>query len=75
MPLLLLTNDADNRRKALAEGLSAMGVYAFAKSLKDEAPELLDLVAAGAAADDEEGEQGEYCLDAGGGGEWGFGCV
>ena len=31
MPVVLLTNDADNRRKAIADGLDARGVYAYAK--------------------------------------------
>ncbi len=36
MKVVLLTNDAENRRKALSEGLEALGVAAFARSLKDE---------------------------------------
>ncbi len=34
MPVVLLTNDADNRRKAVADGLDARGVYQYAKELK-----------------------------------------
>ena len=31
MPVVLLTNDADNRRKALADGLDSRGVHAYAR--------------------------------------------
>lgn len=34
MPIVLLTNDADNRRKAVVDGLDARGVLAYARSLK-----------------------------------------
>ncbi|DBA70092.1 TPA: hypothetical protein ACH3X2_012255 [Trebouxia sp. C0005] len=44
MKIYLLTNDADNRRKALGEQLDAMSVQAYAK-LRTDTPELLDLVA------------------------------
>ncbi|KAL3151102.1 hypothetical protein ABBQ38_012969 [Trebouxia sp. C0009 RCD-2024] len=44
MKIYLLTNDADNRRKALSEHLDAMSVQAYAK-LRTDTPELLDLVA------------------------------
>ncbi|GAX77417.1 hypothetical protein CEUSTIGMA_g4862.t1 [Chlamydomonas eustigma] len=56
MPVVLLTNDADNRRKAVADGLDARGVYAYALELKEQVPEIIDLVAASSAAADEDDE-------------------
>ena len=44
--MLLLTNDADNLRKAKAEGLRAQTVHAYVRSLPDAA-RLQDLLAAG----------------------------
>ncbi|CAL5222204.1 g4534 [Coccomyxa viridis] len=44
MPIIVLTNDAENRRKALEMGINAMSVQAYARSLPD-APELADITA------------------------------
>eukprot|EP00315_Gephyrocapsa_oceanica_P053826 CAMPEP_0185498356 /NCGR_PEP_ID=MMETSP1366-20130426/19620_1 /TAXON_ID=38817 /ORGANISM="Gephyrocapsa oceanica, Strain RCC1303" /LENGTH=393 /DNA_ID=CAMNT_0028107519 /DNA_START=31 /DNA_END=1212 /DNA_ORIENTATION=+ len=52
--VLLLTNDADNLRKAKAEGLRAQTVHAYVRSLPDAA-RLQDLLAAG---EEEEAAEG-----------------
>ncbi|GLI66006.1 hypothetical protein VaNZ11_009617 [Volvox africanus] len=52
VPVILLTNDVANRAAALADGLCAMGVMAYCRTLRKDTPELQDLVAA--AAEDEE---------------------
>ena len=33
MPVVLLTNDADNRRKAIADGLDARSVHTYARQV------------------------------------------
>ncbi|KAK9825185.1 hypothetical protein WJX81_004330 [Elliptochloris bilobata] len=62
--VLVLTNDADNRRRALESGLQAMTVQAYARSRTDCA-ELADLVAAGSSG---EGVDDAGAAGAGGGG-------
>ncbi|KAK9797008.1 hypothetical protein WJX73_004308 [Symbiochloris irregularis] len=52
MPVIFLTNDADNLRKAQEDGLRAMTVQGYAQMRKDT-PELVDLVAAGVTAEKE----------------------
>lgn len=46
MLVVLLTNDAANRRKAKEEGLTAMGPLAYVRAHRQDAKQLLDLVAA-----------------------------
>jgi hypothetical protein len=57
LQVILLTDDAANRRKAADMGVEALGSAAYAKQRAAEQPELQDLVAAAAAAR-EDGEQG-----------------
>ncbi|EFN55177.1 hypothetical protein CHLNCDRAFT_35599 [Chlorella variabilis] len=52
--VILLTDDADNRRKAADAGVEALGSAAYARQRAAEQPELQDLVAAAAAARDGE---------------------
>lgn len=52
-PVILLTNDVANRSAAVAEGLRAMGVMSYCRTLRQDARELQDLVAAAAAGEDE----------------------
>ncbi|KAL6756016.1 hypothetical protein V8C86DRAFT_129914 [Haematococcus lacustris] len=49
MRVLMLSNDAASRRKAVEEGVEALGVAAYVSSLRTDVPELLDLVAAAVA--------------------------
>lgn len=70
--VLLLTDDADNRRKAGELGIAAVSSLEYAKQRAADAPELADLVTAAAAreaaagaAERREGPGGE---DGGGGG-------
>lgn len=49
--VVLLTDDADNRRKAAEAGIEAMSAAQYARSRAAEAPELPDLVAAGRNGD------------------------
>ena len=57
--VILLTDDADNRRKAKEMGVETLGSAAYAKQRAAEQPELQDLVtAAAAAARDEAGPSG-----------------
>lgn len=68
--VILLTDDADSRRKAADLGVEALGSAAYARLRAGDAPELQDLVAAAAAArGDAEGGAGP----AGGGGGGGKG--
>lgn len=54
-PILLLTDDAANRAKALAAGVEAMTCMQYARTRQEEVPELVDLVSAGiATAEDED---------------------
>ncbi|GFR51506.1 hypothetical protein Agub_g13921 [Astrephomene gubernaculifera] len=73
IPVILLTNDVANRAAALADGLRAMGVLTYCRTLRQEAKELQDLVAS--AAEDEEQEaaaaaaaEAEEAAGGGGGG-------
>ncbi|KAG2491107.1 hypothetical protein HYH03_010551 [Edaphochlamys debaryana] len=68
VPVILLTNDVANRSKALSEGLRALGVAAYCRTLRQDAKELQDLVAAAA-----EEEEREAAGAAGAGGEAGEG--
>ena len=54
MAIVLLSDDADNRAKAKAEGLTAVDVREYVLQYKGGSPELLDLVAAGQAANNAE---------------------
>jgi hypothetical protein len=56
--IILLTDDADNRRKAGDMGVEALGSAVYAKQRAAEQPELQDLVTAAAAARDEAGPSG-----------------
>ena len=56
--IILLTDDADNRRKAGEMGVEALGSAAYAKQRAAEQPELQDLVTAAAAVRDEAGPSG-----------------
>lgn len=70
LQVILLTDDADSRRKAADLGVEALGSAAYARLRAGDAPELQDLVAAAAAArGDAEGGAGP----AGGGGGGGKG--
>ncbi|KAL4428262.1 hypothetical protein ABPG75_002351 [Micractinium tetrahymenae] len=68
--VILLTDDADNRRKAVEMGVEALSTAAYTRQRASDAPELQDLVAAAAAArGDAEGDAAaEGGKDAGGGG-------
>lgn len=49
VPVLLITNDRENKRKALEEGISAETVESYVKSL--DKPELLDLIVQSSSED------------------------
>ncbi|KAI9294598.1 RNB-domain-containing protein, partial [Neoconidiobolus thromboides FSU 785] len=44
LEVVMLSDDADNRRKAVAEGLSTFSAYDYAKQISDR-PNLIDLIA------------------------------
>ncbi|KAL6771469.1 hypothetical protein ACKKBG_A26505 [Auxenochlorella protothecoides x Auxenochlorella symbiontica] len=56
-PILLLTDDAGNRTKAIEAGVEAMSCAAYAR-LREDVPELSDLVSAGLATQAEQREVG-----------------
>lgn len=52
--VVMMSDDADNRRKAAADGLKAFSVRAYVEGLKDSSAALLDLLAAtGAPGEDD----------------------
>ncbi|GLC34112.1 hypothetical protein PLESTB_000838700 [Pleodorina starrii] len=68
IPVILLTNDVANRAAAVADGLRAMGVMTYCRTLRQDAKELQDLVAA-AAEDEAEDAKAAAAAAAGGGSE------
>lgn len=55
--ILLLTDDANNRRLAKEAGVEALCATEYAKLRSGDAPELVDLVAASAATEQAEGDE------------------
>ena len=57
----MLSNDAASRRLAEEEGVRALGAASYVKTLRPEASELLDMVAAGTVVEeDPEEAEGVY---------------
>lgn len=55
----MISDDADNRRRAEADGLKALSVRQYVEGLKDSSAALLDLLAATGAVFDDEASSGK----------------
>lgn len=64
MQVIMLSNDAASRRLAEEEGVHALGAASYVRTLRPEASELLDMVAAGTVVeeDPEEAEGAVTCI-------------
>jgi exosome complex exonuclease DIS3/RRP44 len=66
MPVILITNDADNRNRATSDGLTSLSVMAYARTRAADYPDLADIVAVN-SSEGARGADGEASTSAPGG--------